>query len=276
MIRVADILIERKGIKECDMSYKHIKVNEKNGGEVTEIVLGPPPANILSSEMMGEISTQIREDEKNPHKKLLIFTGEGKHFSFGASVEEHKPEHVGDMLPKFHSFIGDIINCSIPTLAAVTGMCLGGGFELVLACDLIFADETAQFAVPEIQLGVLPPVASVLLPFKCSSNLSSQVILTGDRFPAEILHRHGLVNHVAEGGKLAEAVSGFFEKQIHPKSASSLRITKAASNMVLADQYKNFIGRLEHLYLKDLMATADAVEGIRSFLEKRSPEWKDE
>lgn len=257
------------------MSYKLIKVNEKNDGEVTEIVLGPPPANILTSGMMEEISAQIGEDVKNPHKKLIVFTGEGKHFSFGASVEEHKPENVGDMLPKFHSFIGDVINCSIPTLAKVSGMCLGGSFELVLACDLVFADESAQFAVPEIQLAVFPPVASVLLPFKCSGALSQQVILTGERFPAVEMHGRGLVNQVAESGKLDEAVSTFFEKQIRPKSASSLRITKAAGSMVMAEQYRNFIGRLESLYLKDLMSTTDAVEGIQAFLEKRSPEWKD-
>ena len=257
------------------MSDKHITVNEKHGGQVTEIVLGPPPANILSSAMMGEISAQIVKDNKNAHKKLLIFTGGGKHFSFGASVEEHKPEHVGDMLPTFHRFIGDVIRCGIPTLAAVSGLCLGGAFEFVLACDLIFADETAQFAVPEIQLGVFPPVASVLLPFRCGSSLSSEVILTGERFSAETLHRHGLVNYVAESGKLGEAVTSFFEKQIHPKSASSLRITKSASSMMRAEQYESFIGRLESLYLKDLMETEDAVEGIRAFLEKRSPEWKD-
>lgn len=256
------------------MSYKHIKVEEKNGGEVTEIALGPPPANILSSAMMEEISAQIREDEKKPDKKLLVFRGEGKHFSFGASVEEHKAENVGDMLPKFHTFIGDVISCPIPTLAAVKGLCLGGAFEFVLACDLVFAEEGAQFAVPEIQLGVFPPVASVLLPFKCGGTLASQVILTGDRFAAGILHDRGLVNHVSESGKLDEAISSFIEKQIHPKSASSLRITKSASSMVLTEQYKSFIGRLESLYLEDLMSTADSVEGIEAFLGKRSPEWK--
>jgi cyclohexa-1,5-dienecarbonyl-CoA hydratase len=256
------------------MSYKLITVNETNDGEVTAIVLASPPANILTSDMMDEISDRIREDEKNPDKKLILFTGEGKHFSFGASVEEHKAANVGDMLPKFHGFIGNVLECKVPTMAAVSGMCLGGAFELVLACDFVFADETAQFAVPEIQLGVLPPVASVLLPFKCPGNLSSEIILTGERFPANVMHGHGVVNHLAGSGKLGDAVNSFFEKQIHPKSASSLRITKSAACMVLAEQYRNYIGRMENLYLEDLMATADAVEGIESFLEKRSPEWK--
>jgi cyclohexa-1,5-dienecarbonyl-CoA hydratase len=258
------------------MGYEHIKVAETNGGEVTEITLGPPPANILSAGMMGEISSQLREDGEKPNKKLIVFTGEGKHFCFGASVEEHAPEVVGDMLPRFHSLISDVINCAIPTLARVSGQCLGGGFELVLACDFIFAAIGSKFALPEIQLGVFPPPACVLLPSRCSGSLSSHMVLTGGKFTAEELYRRGLVNQVADGEDLDGAVSSFFQDQIHPKSASSLRMAKSASSMVLREQYERFIGKLESLYLKDLMATADAVEGIQAFLEKRPPEWKDE
>jgi cyclohexa-1,5-dienecarbonyl-CoA hydratase len=101
------------------------------------------------------------------------------------------------------------------------------------------------------------------------------MILTGERFTADELYRQGLVNQVIDAEQLDEAVSSFFKEQLHPKSASSLRMAKAAGNMVLADLYKSFIGRIESLYLKDLMATADAVEGIQAFLEKRDPEWKD-
>lgn len=257
------------------MSYELIQVKETHDGAVTKIILGPGPANILSAQMMQEISTQLKEDEKNPHKKLIVFTSEGKHFSFGASVEEHKPGQVNDMLPAFHRFIEDIITCSIPTLARVSGLCLGGSFEMVLACTFIYADETAKFGVPEIQLGVLPPVACLLLPLKCGEVISSEIILTGAQFKANELHNHGLVNEVVEKNQLDEAVSGFFEKEFLPKSASSIRIAHKGCRMVIAEQYKNLIGRLESLYLEDLMDTADAVEGINSFLEKRPPEWKD-
>jgi cyclohexa-1,5-dienecarbonyl-CoA hydratase len=260
---------------EAIMSHKHIKVVETNDGQVTEIALGPPPANILSAEMMKEISGQLREDGDKPHKKLIVFAGQGKHFSFGASVEEHTAENVPAMLPTFHSFIGDLINCDVPTLAKVTGQCLGGSFELVLACDFIFAAKGAKLGVPEIQLGVFPPVACVLAPLKSGGQLASHMILTGERFTATELYRQGLVNQVADAEQLDEAVSTFFQDQIQPKSASSLRIAKSAGNMMLRDQYKSLIARIERLYLKDLMATADAVEGIQAFLEKRDPEWKD-
>ncbi len=258
------------------MSYELIQVKETHDGAVTEIILGPGPANILSAQMMREISTQLKEDEKNHHKKLIVFASEGKHFSFGASVEEHKPGQVNDMLPAFHNFIEEIITCNIPTLAKVSGLCLGGAFELVLACTFVYTDETAKFGVPEIQLGVLPPVASLLLPLKCGEVFSSRIVLTGEQFSVQHLLNHGLVNEVVEKNQLDEVVSNFFEKQFLPKSASSIRIAHKGCRMVIAEQYKNLIGRLESLYLEDLMDTADAVEGINSFLEKRPPEWKDE
>jgi cyclohexa-1,5-dienecarbonyl-CoA hydratase len=258
------------------MNHKLIEVSERSDGEITEIALGPPPANILSAAMMEEISAQLREDAGKPHKKLVIFTGQGKHFSFGASVEEHTVDRVGDMLPGFHRMIGDVLDCDIPTMARVSGQCLGGAFELVLACDFVFAAAGAKLGVPEIQLGVLPPVACVLLPLKCGGQLGLEMALTGERFTAEELYRRGLVNRIADPGNLDEAVSSFFEEQIHPKSASSLRMAKSAAGMIIRDQYKAFIGKMEKLYLKDLMATADASEGLKAFLEKRPPEWKNE
>ena len=258
------------------MAYELIKVEEKYNGAVTEITLGPPPANILSAKMMEEISAQLVEDEKNQHKKLIIFTGEGKHFCFGASVEEHKPEFVNGMLPGFHTFIGSIINCKVPTLAKVSGLCLGGGFELVLACTFIFADESAKFAVPEIQLAVFPPVASILLPAKGCDLLGAQMVLTGNQVKAGKLYEQGLVNEVVEKEQLDNTVNTFLEKQILPKSASSIQIAHKGSRMFLSQQYENSIGKLEKLYLEDLMSTKDAVEGINAFLEKRVPKWLDE
>jgi cyclohexa-1,5-dienecarbonyl-CoA hydratase len=258
------------------MAYELIKVKERYDGAVTEITLGPPPANILTAKMMEEISDRLAEDGKNRHKKLIVFSGEGKHFCFGASVEEHKPEFVNDMLPGFHRFIGDVINCKVPTLAKVSGLCLGGGFELVLACTFIYADESARFAVAEIQLAVLPPVASILLPARGCDVLGAQIVLTGEQMGAGKLYEHGLVNEVVEKEKLDEAVTAFFEKQLLPKSASSLQIAHRGSRVFLAEQYKNFIDRLEKLYLEELMSTKDAVEGIQAFLEKREPKWLDE
>lgn len=257
------------------MSYECIKVNEKSNGAISEITLGPAPANILTEKVMEEISQQLTEDEKKPHKKMIIFTSEGKHFSFGASVEEHKPGKVQSMLPGFHTFINGIINCSIPTLSRVSGLCLGGSFELALACTYIFADTTAKFAVPEIQLGVFPPVACALLPLKGADQLAAHMILTGEQVKAQNLQQLGIIYTVTEKGDLDTKIEEYYNQFLATKSASSLRIAHRASRMVQAELYKQAISKLESLYLDELMETQDGVEGINAFLEKRSPQWRD-
>ncbi len=257
------------------MPYELIKVTELHNGQVAEIRLSRPPANIVSAAMMKEISAALDAAQHDPHKKLIILAGEGKHFSFGASVEEHKPEQVSKMLPQFHVFIGKIINSDVPTLAKVSGLCLGGGFEVAMACTFLFAGDKAKFAVPEIQLGVFPPVASALLPLKVGDVMSSQIILSGEQWSAGDLHKHGLINAVTETEALDQAVENFIKGSLLKKSARALRLGHRAARMVLADTYAQYIGRLEALYLQDLMATKDAVEGITSFLEKREPQWVD-
>jgi len=254
------------------MEYKHIIYQP---GKVARIILNRPECYNAQSRLMREETddafVRAAEDDE---VGAIVLSGEGKHFSFGASVEEHKPDHVGDMLPAFHRFIGNVIACKVPTLAKVKGLCLGGSFEFALACSFIFADETAKFGVPEIQLGVLPPVACVLLPFFTTGQFSSLAILTGDQFTAQELYNRGLVNLVAEDANLDETVATFFEKHFQPKSASSIQITHKACRAPLDDHYNKFIGNMEDLYLEDLMATGDAKEGIIAFLEKRKPEYK--
>ena len=131
------------------MSYELIKVDDGLfDGQVTKITLGPPPANIISAALMDELSSQLEKSNNAKHTKLIVIEGEGKHFSFGASVEEHKSDQVGGMLPAFHDMIGRVIDSAVPTLATVGGMCLGGGFELAIACSMIFCEEGAGLGTP--------------------------------------------------------------------------------------------------------------------------------
>ena len=261
------------------MANKHITVSDLNDGQVVEVRLGPAPGNVIGMDLMEELSAEISrlssDSPENMHVKLIIFTGEGDHFSYGASVEEHRPESVGAMLPRFHALIGQVLHCRIPTLARVSGLCLGGGFELALACSMIFCAEDAGLGVPEIQLGVFPPAASVLLPCKVGDSVACEIILSGQTYSADECGRLGIVNKVAAKESLEEMVSGFVEKHILPKSASSLKIACEVSRLPIREYYDGHIGAVEKIYLDTLMSTTDAVEGIASFLEKRSPRWVD-
>ena len=257
------------------MSFQLIKVREKEDGAVTEMTLCNSPGNILSMAMMKEITEQMEIDKNNPHKKLIVFGADGKNFSFGASVEEHTIDKIDTMLPYFHSFLAGIIKCPIPTLAKVSGLCLGGAFEMALACTFICADESARFGLPEIVLGVFPPAACVLLPTRIGNAPAARMILSGERVEARLLHESGLLTLLVENGNLDAAVDAYFQKHFHAKSASSLRIAHKASRTQLVDLYDKYIKKAEKIYLEELTKTHDANEGIRAFIEKRPPKWRD-
>lgn len=257
------------------MSESNVTLKETHAGQVVELQLGPPPGNIVTMALVAELSAHLTRLESDAGRKLIVISGAGKQFSYGASVDEHKPEIVGDMLPRFHALIGQMVNMRTPTLAAVSGMCLGGGFEIALACAMIFATEKARFGVPEIQLGVFPPAASVLLPCKLGEGIVNELVLSGGTYGAGDLLRLGLVNRVVEEGVLGDAVSEFAEKFMVSRSASSLRIACHAARRRTARYFEDNIDAVEKLYLETLMSTSDAVEGINAFLEKRPPQWSD-
>lgn len=256
------------------MSYKTLEINEKYDGQVVEVILNDAPANILTAAMMAEIRAFLKEDKNCHNRKLIIFTGAGDHFCFGASVEEHTKDQVNDMLPGFHLMIGDILAHPVPSLARVSGFCLGGGFELAIACGLIFAEARSKYAVPEIQLGVFPPVAAALLPFLSNGVTATHMLLSGAKLSAQDMLNCGLVNEIAQGTELNQRVESYIEKNILPHSASSLRFANRAVRMSLNTIYRQHICDLERLYLDELMKSHDANEGIESFLAKRPPIWK--
>lgn len=257
------------------MKLECIETRERFDGRVIEIALGPPPGNILTSRLLDELPAVLEEAAGDPRHMLAVVTGQGKHFSFGASVPEHEPETVGDMLPRFHRAIGSVIASPLPTLARVSGACLGGGFELAMACALIYCDDTASFAVPEIQLGVFPPPASILLRSRCSDAVAYDLVVTGRKIDGTRAFELGIANSVSAAGQLDADVDRFVEEDILPRSASSLRLASMAARTLTRHEYDSHIDAVEKLYLDTLMSTADAAEGIRAFQEKRRPRWKD-
>jgi cyclohexa-1,5-dienecarbonyl-CoA hydratase len=179
------------------------------------------------------------------------------------------------MIDTFHTIFFKIIELSIPTMAKISGQCLGGGMELALACNFMFADKTAVLAQPEIILGVFPPPASVMLPLKIGNARAEEILLTGRNVDAQEGERIGLLNKVFDDKEaLNKGVDEWITNNILPKSASSLKYGVKASRATFNDIMRDKLPYLEELYVKQLMATGDANEGINSFLEKRKPVWK--
>ncbi|MCA8981890.1 MAG: enoyl-CoA hydratase/isomerase family protein, partial [Planctomycetes bacterium] len=195
------------------------------------------------------------------------------HFSFGASVDEHTPDQVGEMLPALHAMARELRGMHVPVLIAARGMVLGGGLELLLLGDLVFAAPDAKFGQPEIQLGVFAPLGSTLLPSRVGEQAAADLLLSGRTVDAAEARELGLVRFVADDP--GAAALEYAREHLVPKSASSLRYAVRALRAKFAPRFDAVLNELEDLYLQDLMDTHDAVEGIQAFLEKRAAKWED-
>lgn len=255
-------------MQKIELIYKH-------SGQVAEIILNDGKGNVLDSIMMKELNLLFLEFKKKPDIKIITIEGSGKHFSFGASVAEHSKDQVVEMLDSFHNMFYNIVDLSIPTIAKISGQCLGGGLELALICNVLFADKTAKLAQPEIMLGVFPPPASILLPLKIGSARAEELLITGKTIDAASAEKLGLLNCVFEDkDTLNIETDKWIQEYILPKSASSLRYSVRAGRIVLNKTFKDNLKKLEEIFIKELMETHDANEGINSFMEKRKPQWK--
>jgi cyclohexa-1,5-dienecarbonyl-CoA hydratase len=234
-----------------------------------------PKGNILTCDMLDAMRAGLESIAENPHLKLITIEGAGSDFSFGASVFEHVPQEIERALQTLDGLVVDLLEAPALTAAIVRGRCLGGGFELALACDLIFAATDSVFGVPEIKLGVFPPAASVLLPARVGLSRAMPAIVTGEPESAEAWRHSGLLSIVAPAESLDSEIDGWFDRHLAPKSAAALRHAAAAARSTTLDTVRSALPAVERLYLDELMQTHDAVEGVDAFLEKRPPHWHD-
>ncbi len=242
-------------------------------GQIVRFTFNAPKANVLDAEMMAELQSGL--GEINRDVKLIQFIGAGDHFSFGASVPEHTKENVLEMLRQFHGLFKTMINLSVPTMAMVSGQCLGGGMELTIFCNFLFLDETARMGQPEINLGVFAPPASLILPLKVGQTKADELLLTGRSMKSKEVMSSGLGTQLFEDHQsMIEGTDTWVEKYILPKSASSLRFANRAARTVFNETLTKNLDKLAEFYTNELMETQDANEGIGSFLEKRKPQWK--
>ena len=241
----------------------------EHDGAVLRLTLDAPPGNVLDSILIASLRRAVVLARELIGLRLIVITGAGKHFSFGASVEEHRPENVRSMLSQFHDLFRDVMDTDVPTLALVKGQCLGGGLELAAFCDLVFALENAQFGQPEIKLGVFAPVGSIVLPWRCGGR-ANELLLTGRSVNARTAEAIGLVNRLLPD---EVELDRFIREEILPLSATSLKRARRAARWHIHRQMQHALADHESLYLDNLMHTPDATEGIVAFLEKRPPRW---
>ncbi len=258
------------------MSGAGVVVDRTTAGAIN-VCLDSAPGNVLDIELCDRLCGVLAEAAADEEAKLLVLSSNAKHFSFGASVEEHLPEKAPTMLARMSAVIGALYAHPYPTLAAVRGQCLGGGLEAALACDMVFVEQSAVLAAPEIRLGVFAPAATVLLQSSVPRCVAAEVLLSGRNLSADEALRWGLVNRVVADGELEAAIAELAESSFAPRSASSLRQAtaayRAACRTRTPERISQELAAAELRYVEELLPTHDGVEGIRAFLEKRDPEW---
>ncbi|MBW1935806.1 MAG: enoyl-CoA hydratase/isomerase family protein [Deltaproteobacteria bacterium] len=255
------------------MAYEYIITDSAEG--LATITLNKPPLNVLNIAMMEEISDAIKKCGEDRNLKVLLFKAQGKCFSAGVDVGEHMGDLAPKMIEAFHKMFRLLNRTEIPTMASVYGSCLGGGCELAIFCDLVIAAESAKLGQPEIQVGVFPPIAAQIMPRIIGRKVASDLILSGRIIKASEALEIGLVNKVVKDEELETETRNFTEPYLK-LSAEILRQTKSAMVAGLMDDFEASLKVIEEIYLDHLMKTKDAHEGLKAFLGKRKPVWRNE
>jgi len=231
-----------------------LKVSFEHDGHVARVALAAPKANIVDQPMMAALAAACDDLRNRSQLKVVILTAEGPHFSFGASVQEHLPEYVRTMLPRFSGLLEQMLQVPAVTVAAVRGKCLGGGFELALACDFIIAEEGAEFACPEIKLAVFPPAAAALLPVRVGASRAAELVLTGAAWSAAQAAGAGLIVRTAPQGQLDTTVETWIGEHFLPRSPVALRYAVRAARLPVLRAMLHDLPQCERMYLDELMA----------------------
>ncbi|KYK34110.1 MAG: crotonase [Thermoplasmatales archaeon SG8-52-3] len=258
------------------MAFKNIKI-EKKEGIATIKINRPQVLNALNKETISEITSAVEELDKDTSVKVVIFTGEGdKAFIAGADIKQ-----MSEMTPlegkKFaelgHNMLMKIENSRIPFIAAINGYALGGGCEVLMACDICIAAKSAKLGQPEINLGVHPGFGGTQrLPRLVGRMKAKELMFTGKNIDAEEACKIGLVNMVVDDDKLMETAQKL-AGQIASKSTVQTAFIKSLVNKG-ADIDINTACSLEISYFGSSFSTNDQKEGMKAFLEKRKPEFK--
>ena len=233
--------------------------------------------NALNSQVIDELSQAIDVVKADKDIRALIITGAGRAFVAGADIGVQSVFDVREGRQwgrRGSAVFRDIELLQIPTIAAVGGFALGGGCELALSCDMIVADEKAKFGQPEVSLGITPGFSGTQrLPRRIGTAKAKEMIFTGRMIDAYEADRIGLINKIAESGKLMDEAKTLAESCIK-NAPTALRYAKACIDRGMQTDIDTGIA-IENELFAMCFATEDQKEGMKAFLEKRKPVFND-
>lgn len=247
-------------------------------GQVAEVVLDRPDAlNAISTALAVELGDKVSALASDPDVRAVVLSAAGdRAFCVGADLKERNEFTDADLLaqrPVFRRAFGSIIGLPVPAIAAVSGFALGGGFELALGCDLIVADDGAQFGLPEVTVGLVPGGGGTqLLSRRIGVAYAADLIYTGRRITADEASALGVVNRRVPGQHTARDAALELAAQIADNSPVGVRNAKHALRTGIELPLTAGLD-VEDSAWRATAFSADRVEGIRAFAEKRKPQW---
>jgi enoyl-CoA hydratase len=250
---------------------------ENDNGVATITINRPKALNAINGQVLADLDVVLDALTSDDSLRCVILTGAGeKSFVAGADISEMadmSPEAAESFSARGHGIFEKIEHLPVPVLAAVNGFCLGGGCELALACDIIYASDKAKFGQPEVKLGLIPGFGgAVRLPRKVGLAAATEWVLTGDIYRADEAHRIGLVKTVVEGPELLAHVQKIASTIA---SRAPLAVRRAKKVMVQGLQStQTQAAKLEQGSFGVLFATDDMREGTQAFMQKREPNFK--
>jgi enoyl-CoA hydratase len=249
-----------------------------NAGILTLTIHRPEQGNALNHAVIKGLADAIGQTAENRAVRVLALTGAGDRvFCAGADLKSalgETDQGRGLLRRAYHELLVAILRCPKPTVALARGHVLAGGLGILLACDLALACDDIDFSTPEIHVGMLPMMVMALLCRHAGRKKAVEMMVLGERVTADAAASLGIVNHVYPRQQFEKETAEFLRK-IADKSGSILRLGKEAlwklECRVLEEDLEFFESALA-----GVMSTADSQEGMRAFLEKRPPAWKDE
>lgn len=243
-------------------------------GETAFLTINRPPVNILDIATMEEMNDALDSLMDNSGVKVLVITSTGeKAFSAGVDVSDHTDDKVDRMLEVFHDIFRKMSKLDQVTVAAIKGLTLGGGCEVAIFCDTIIAADNVKIGQPEIKLAVFPPIALLIFPRLVGLKRASELLLSGRVIDANEAERIGLINKVVPLDSFEAEVQEFIQPFLE-LSAVGIKYSKKGISLGLETSFAEGLKKIEKIYKDELMASEDAHEGLKSFLEKRKPIWK--
>lgn len=253
-------------------------INVSRKDAVAILTINRPKAlNALNSELLAQFAVALADIHKSDDVSVLIVTGSGeKAFVAGADIAEMKdmtPQQAVEFSCRGIAVLDALARLEIPVIAAVNGFALGGGFELALGCDFVYASDNARFAFPEVTLGIMPGFGGSLnLPRLIGPALAKELIFTGKMIDAETALKLGIVNKLVAQDKLMEVAVATADKI----AANGKLGVAAAKNTIVngLEMSKGEAYQYESSRFGLLFATEDQQEGMQAFLDKRKPQFE--